>query len=151
MARTKQTARLSTGGKAPRKDLANKAARKSGAATGGPKLGLKRKYEALVRDMADRGSVLDEQEWIELMKQSREMDPEQRKLRIQEHEKKQIRFNRTLYNKYCIDVSIGQRDKTNTISWLEQQCKNAFDDESVGSDELAESIAEVLNLFSTIS
>ena len=37
MARTKQTARKSTGGKAPRKQLATKAARKSGPATGGVK------------------------------------------------------------------------------------------------------------------
>lgn len=35
MARTKQTARKSTGGKAPRKQLAMKALRKSGSATGG--------------------------------------------------------------------------------------------------------------------
>ena len=35
MARTKQTARKSTGGKAPRKQLASKAARKSAPATGG--------------------------------------------------------------------------------------------------------------------
>ena len=35
MARTKQTARKSTGGKAPRKALATKAARKSAPATGG--------------------------------------------------------------------------------------------------------------------
>jgi histone H3 len=35
MARTKQTARKSTGGKAPRKQLATKAARKSAPATGG--------------------------------------------------------------------------------------------------------------------
>jgi histone H3 len=35
MARTKQTARKSKGGKAPRKALATKAARKSGPATGG--------------------------------------------------------------------------------------------------------------------
>ena len=34
MARTKQTARMSTGGKAPRKALASKAARKSAPATG---------------------------------------------------------------------------------------------------------------------
>jgi histone H3 len=34
MARTKQTARKSTGGKAPRKQLATKAARKSAPATG---------------------------------------------------------------------------------------------------------------------
>ena len=37
MARTKQTARKSTGGKAPRKQLAVKAARKSAPATGGVK------------------------------------------------------------------------------------------------------------------
>ena len=35
MARTKQTSRKSTGGKAPRKQLATKAARKSAPATGG--------------------------------------------------------------------------------------------------------------------
>ena len=37
MARTKQTARKSTGGKAPRKQLQTKAARKSAPATGGVK------------------------------------------------------------------------------------------------------------------
>ena len=37
MARTKQTARNSTGGKAPRKQLATKAARKSARSTGGVK------------------------------------------------------------------------------------------------------------------
>ena len=37
MARTKQTARKSTGGKAPRKHLASKAARKSAPAAGGVK------------------------------------------------------------------------------------------------------------------
>ena len=37
MARTKRTARKSTGGKAPRKQLASKAARKSAPATGGVK------------------------------------------------------------------------------------------------------------------
>ncbi|KAH7415553.1 hypothetical protein KP509_14G051400 [Ceratopteris richardii] len=37
MARTKQTARKSTGGKAPRKQLASKAARKSSLTTGGVK------------------------------------------------------------------------------------------------------------------
>ena len=41
MARTKQTARKSTGGKAPRKQLATKAARKKAPATGGYK---KRRY-----------------------------------------------------------------------------------------------------------
>merc|ERR1712136_472308 len=38
MARTKQTARKSTGGKAPRKQLATKAARKRAPATGGYQL-----------------------------------------------------------------------------------------------------------------
>jgi len=37
MARTKQTARKSTGGKAPRKHVASKAARKSAVASGGVK------------------------------------------------------------------------------------------------------------------
>ena len=37
MARTKQTARKSTGGKAPRKQLATKVARKSAPSTGGVK------------------------------------------------------------------------------------------------------------------
>ena len=37
MARTKQTARKSTGGKAPRKQLATKAARKGASDTGGVK------------------------------------------------------------------------------------------------------------------
>lgn len=37
MARTKQTARKSTGGKAPRKQLATKAARKSAPTSGGIK------------------------------------------------------------------------------------------------------------------
>ncbi|KAL5721210.1 nucleosomal DNA binding [Ranunculus cassubicifolius] len=37
MARTKQTARKSTGGKAPRKQLATKAAQKLAPATGGVK------------------------------------------------------------------------------------------------------------------
>ncbi|KAJ1070236.1 hypothetical protein K5549_006784 [Capra hircus] len=37
MARTKQTARKPTGGKAPRKQLATKAARKSAPSTGGVK------------------------------------------------------------------------------------------------------------------
>ena len=37
MARTKQTARKSTGGKAPRKQIATKAARKSTTTSGGVK------------------------------------------------------------------------------------------------------------------
>ena len=44
MARTKQTARKSTGGKAPRKQLANKAARKSAPALGGAKKSGQRRF-----------------------------------------------------------------------------------------------------------
>jgi hypothetical protein len=44
MARTKQTARKSTGGKAPRKQLATKAARKSAPAAGGVKKVLSESY-----------------------------------------------------------------------------------------------------------
>merc|ERR1712038_107155 len=43
MARTKQTARKSTGGKAPRKQLATKVARKSASAVGGVKKPYRRK------------------------------------------------------------------------------------------------------------
>ncbi|CAB4069267.1 H3 [Lepeophtheirus salmonis] len=54
MARTKQTARKSTGGKAPRKQLATKAARKSAPATGGSTELLIRKlpFQRLVREIA---------------------------------------------------------------------------------------------------
>jgi len=57
MARTKQTARKSTGGKAPRKQLATKAARKSAPATGGVKkphryLIRKLPFQRLVREIA---------------------------------------------------------------------------------------------------
>merc|ERR1712065_25387 len=57
MARTKQTARKSTGGKAPRKQLATKAARKSAPAIGGvqkPTELLIRKlpFQRLVREIA---------------------------------------------------------------------------------------------------
>ena len=45
MARTKQTARKSTGGKAPRKQLATKAARKSAPSTGGVKKPHRYRYE----------------------------------------------------------------------------------------------------------
>nr|CAH7734923.1 unnamed protein product [Callosobruchus chinensis] len=45
MARTKQTARKSTGGKAPRKQLATKAARKSAPSTKLP-------FQRLVREIA---------------------------------------------------------------------------------------------------
>ena len=44
MARTKQTARKSTGGKAPRKQLATKAVRKSAPTTGGLKKPRRYKY-----------------------------------------------------------------------------------------------------------
>ncbi|KAK9048379.1 hypothetical protein SSX86_032658 [Deinandra increscens subsp. villosa] len=57
MARTKQTARKSTGGKAPRKQLATKAARKSAPATGGYQkstelLIRKLPFQRLVREIA---------------------------------------------------------------------------------------------------
>ena len=48
MARTKQTARKSTGGKAPRKQLATKAARKSAPATGGVKKPHRYRHIALL-------------------------------------------------------------------------------------------------------
>ncbi|CAO2599256.1 Histone H3, embryonic [Lemmus lemmus] len=53
MARTKQTARKSTGGKAPRKQLATKAARKSAPATGG------RREEAAPLPARHRGAARD--------------------------------------------------------------------------------------------
>jgi len=46
MARTKQTARKSTGGKAPRKQLATKAARKSAPSTGGVKKPHRYRYRS---------------------------------------------------------------------------------------------------------
>ncbi|KAJ3601768.1 hypothetical protein NHX12_032734 [Muraenolepis orangiensis] len=55
MARTKQTARESTGAKAPRKQLATKAARKSAPATGGKSTELlirKLPFQRLVREIA---------------------------------------------------------------------------------------------------
>jgi hypothetical protein len=48
MARTKQTARKSTGGKAPRKHLATKAARKSAPTTGGIKKPYRFDYFAVL-------------------------------------------------------------------------------------------------------
>ncbi|KAL0132570.1 hypothetical protein PUN28_000374 [Cardiocondyla obscurior] len=51
MARTKQTARKSTGGKAPRKQLATKAARKSAPATGGVKKPHRYSTELLIRKL----------------------------------------------------------------------------------------------------
>jgi hypothetical protein len=56
MARTKQTYRTSTGGKAPRKQLATKAARKSAPATGGVKrahVRKKRKDDTLSSEIKD--------------------------------------------------------------------------------------------------
>ncbi|KAE8619713.1 hypothetical protein XENTR_v10009936 [Xenopus tropicalis] len=50
MARTKQTARKSTGGKAPRKQLATKAARKSAPATGESRNPIK-STELLIRKL----------------------------------------------------------------------------------------------------
>ena len=52
MARTKQTARKSTGGKAPRKQLATKAARKSAPSTGGVKKPHRYRYTWLLSDPA---------------------------------------------------------------------------------------------------
>ncbi|KAK0039132.1 histone H3 [Biomphalaria pfeifferi] len=53
MARTKQTARKSTGGKAPRKQLATKAARKSAPATGSTELLIRKlPFQRLVREIA---------------------------------------------------------------------------------------------------
>ena len=51
MARTKQTARKSTGGKAPRQALATKAARKSAPATGGVKKRRIRSYILKIIDV----------------------------------------------------------------------------------------------------
>jgi histone H3 len=48
MARTKQTARKSTGGKAPRKQLATKAARKSAPSTGGVKKPHRYRYSLVL-------------------------------------------------------------------------------------------------------
>jgi histone H3 len=55
MARTKQTARKSTGGKAPRKQLATKAARKSAPATGG----VKKPHRYRPGTVALRGACFD--------------------------------------------------------------------------------------------
>ena len=60
MARTKQTARKSTGGKAPRKQLATKAARKSAPATGGVK---KPHRCGVALGMATRGSFVQSDFW----------------------------------------------------------------------------------------
>ena len=63
MARTKQTARKSTGGQAPRKALATKAARKSAPATGGIKkaLRLKPQTEDAAHDMAGEKTLMQMQ------------------------------------------------------------------------------------------
>jgi len=54
MARTKQTARKSTGGRAPRRQLATKEARKSAPATGG----VRRKHQASVCALSNGGYVI---------------------------------------------------------------------------------------------
>ncbi len=59
MARTKQTARKSTGGKAPRKQLATKAARKSAPSTGGVKKPHRYRYESRAGSGAARGTSAD--------------------------------------------------------------------------------------------
>jgi hypothetical protein len=58
MARTKKTARKSTGGKAPRKQLATKAARKSAPATGelAARRGTVRALPAFATPAAPRGT-----------------------------------------------------------------------------------------------
>ena len=63
MARTKQTGRQSTGGKAPRKALATKAARRSAPATGGTKktLTLKPQTEDAAHDMAGEKTLMQMQ------------------------------------------------------------------------------------------
>ncbi len=58
MARTKQTARKSTGGKAPRKQLATKAARKSAPATGGVKKVLSVSYALCIAVLAGRSNCV---------------------------------------------------------------------------------------------
>ena len=59
MARTKQTARKSTGGKAPRKQLATKAARKSAPATGAFfSRGVEKKRRGLSAFLARRPATL---------------------------------------------------------------------------------------------
>ena len=59
MARTKQTARKSTGGKAPRKQLATKAARKSAPSTGGVKKPHRYRYNKLSSDYKCLYKILD--------------------------------------------------------------------------------------------
>ena len=59
MARTKQTARKSTGGKAPRKQLATKAARKSAPATGGVKKPHRYRPGTVALKFADIKSLLN--------------------------------------------------------------------------------------------
>ena len=60
MARTKQTARKSTGGKAPRKQLATKAARKSAPATGGVKKPHRSVQRSASGPQLDGGALYDE-------------------------------------------------------------------------------------------
>jgi len=57
MARTKQTARKSTGGKAPRKQLATKAARKSAPSTGGVKKPHRYRYFMIMWPQSNFGPL----------------------------------------------------------------------------------------------
>jgi hypothetical protein len=59
MARTKQTARKSTGGKAPRKQLATKAARKSAPTAGGVKKvsGITQQQQRMLLSLQDLPTV----------------------------------------------------------------------------------------------
>lgn len=61
MARTKQTARKSTGGKAPRKQLATKAARKNHASTGGIKKPHRYRYKGEENSRKDQRTCVSEQ------------------------------------------------------------------------------------------
>lgn len=64
MARTKQTARKSTGGKAPRKQLATKAARKSAPSTGGVK--KPHRYRCVGRYKSDSNRAMLSDRGVEL-------------------------------------------------------------------------------------
>ncbi len=64
MARTKQTARKSTGGKAPRKQLATKAARKSAPSTGGVKKPHRYRYTSKTFKTLIRSQNIVKTHWI---------------------------------------------------------------------------------------
>ncbi|XP_011298461.1 histone H3.3 isoform X1 [Fopius arisanus] len=69
MARTKQTARKSTGGKAPRKQLATKAARKSAPSTGGVKKPHRYRFviELLLQIESEIADLVDETHFSNLL------------------------------------------------------------------------------------